>query len=152
MSRQKQIMKKSRQESINKSCLQINMEEEVMITDDRAIFSIGVASKMLNISPRTLRSYEEQGFLRPIRKGNRRYFSMDNIKWIGCVRDMVHEHGISVPAIHRLLSYTPCWNIARCSFEKRKECTAFMSSALVPKKIERPSPSQQQDRITPIQA
>lgn len=123
-----------------------------MITDDRAVFSIGVASNMLDISPRTLRSYETHGFLSPVRKGNRRYYSLDNIKWIGCVRDMVHEHGISVPAIHRLLQYTPCWNISGCSFDKRKQCTAFMSSALVPKKIKRPSPSHQQKRITPIHA
>lgn len=128
------------------------MGEGIMITDNKAIFSIGVASNMLDISPRIIRSYEEHGFLNPIRKGNRRYYSMDNIKWIGCVRDMVHEHGISVPAIHRLLSYTPCWNISGCSFDKRKECTAFMSSALVPQKIKRPSPPQQQNRIKSIHA
>ena len=36
-----------------------------------------------------------------------------------------------------MLLYTPCWNITDCPFEKRKQCTAFMANALVPKKIDK---------------
>ncbi len=107
-----------------------------MITVDKAIFTIGVAAKMLDIHPRTLRIYEKEGLIRPIRRGKWRYFNMDDIKWVECLRGMIHEGGISIAAIKKLLIYTPCWNIADCSFEKRKQCTAFMSSGLVPRKIE----------------
>lgn len=106
-----------------------------MISDNKAIFTIGTAAKMLEVHPRTLRIYERENLIKPLRKGQWRYFTMDDIKWIQCLRDMIHEHGISIAAIKKLLQYTPCWNIADCSFDKRKQCTAFMSSGLVPRKI-----------------
>ncbi len=106
-----------------------------MISDNKAIFTIGTAAKMLEVHPRTLRIYERENLVTPLRNGQWRYYTMDDIKWIQCLRDMIHEHGISIAAIKKLLQYTPCWNIADCSFEKRKQCTAFMSSGLVPRKI-----------------
>ena len=113
-----------------------------MIADDKAIFTIGVASKMLKVHPRTLRIYESEGLIKPLRQGKWRYFTMDDIKWIECLRGMIHESGISIAAIKKLLQYTPCWNIADCPFEKRKQCTAFMASGLVPRKIELSKPEQ----------
>ncbi len=109
-----------------------------MLSDDKPIFTIGVAAKMLEVHPRTLRIYEQEGLIRPFRKGKWRYFTMDDIKWIECLRSMIHDSGISIAAIKKLLQYTPCWNITDCSFEKRKQCTAFMSSGLVPRKIAMP--------------
>lgn len=108
-----------------------------MPADDQAVFTISAAAEMLAITPRTLRMYESDGLLAPARHGKWRYYSLDNLKWVSCLRTMIHEHGISLAAIHKLLQYTPCWNIAGCSFEKRKLCTAFLSSGLVPKKIDR---------------
>ena len=107
-----------------------------MIPNNKAIFTIGTASKMLEVHPRTLRIYEREGLVKPLRKGQWRYYTMDDIKWIQCLRDMIHEHGISIAAIKKLLQYTPCWNIAECSFEKRKECTAFLANGMVPRKID----------------
>ncbi len=107
-----------------------------MVSDDKAVFTIGIAAKMLEVHPRTLRIYEEEGLVRPMRKGKWRYYTMDDIKWIECLRDMIHNHGLSIAAIKKLLNYTPCWNIADCPFEKRKQCTAFMANGLVPKRIE----------------
>jgi MerR family transcriptional regulator, heat shock protein HspR len=110
-----------------------------MIRDDKAIFPIGTAAKMLEVHPRTLRLYENDGLVRPSRKGQWRYYTMDDLKWIECLRNMIHQNGISIAAIKKLLKYTPCWNIADCPFEKRKQCTAFMSNSLVPKKIDTPT-------------
>ncbi|OQX11574.1 MAG: MerR family transcriptional regulator [Desulfobulbaceae bacterium A2] len=108
-----------------------------MIDEKKAIFTIGIAAQMLGVHPRTLRIYEAEGLIRPLRKGKWRYFNMNDIKWIECLRDMIHQQGISIMAIKKLLQYTPCWNIAECPFEKRKECTAFMSNGLVPTKIDK---------------
>lgn len=107
-----------------------------MIRDDKAVFTIGIAAKMLEVHPRTLRIYEKEGLVQPLRKGQWRYFTMDDLHWIECLRNMIHEQGISIAAIKKLLQYTPCWNVAECSFEKRKQCTAFFANGLVPKKIE----------------
>ena len=108
-----------------------------MVDEKKAIFTIGVAAQMLDVHPRTLRIYEEEGLIAPMRKGKWRYYTMDDIKWIECLREMIHEHGISIAALKKLLQFTPCWNITDCPFAKRKLCTAFMANGLVPKKIER---------------
>jgi len=107
-----------------------------MVNEKKAIFTIGVAAQMLEVHPRTLRIYEQEQLIRPMRKGKWRYYTMNDVKWIECLREMIHEHGISIAAIKKLLQYTPCWNIADCPFEKRKECTAFMANGLVPRKVE----------------
>jgi MerR family transcriptional regulator/heat shock protein HspR len=110
--------------------------EEVMISDDKAIFTIGTAARMLEVHPRTLRIYEKENLVKPMRRGQWRYYTMDDIKWIQCLRDMIHQQGISIAAIKKLLKYTPCWNIADCPFEMRKQCTAFMANGLVPRKVD----------------
>ena len=102
------------------------------------IYPISVAAKLLGVHPRTLRIYEEEGLIRPQRKGTWRYFTMDDIHWIECLRDMIHKHGISIAAIKKLLNYTPCWNIADCPFAKRQNCTAFMANGMVPQRIKLP--------------
>lgn len=116
--------------------MQTMMEQGEILSADKAVFTIGAAANMLDLHPRTLRIYESEGLIRPVRQGKWRYYSMDNIKWIGCLRKMIHDQGISITAIQKLLAYTPCWNIADCPFEKRKQCTAFMSCGLVRKKID----------------
>ena len=111
-----------------------------MVDEKKAIFTIGVAAQMLEVHPRTLRIYEQEGLITPMRRGKWRYYNMNDVKWIECLREMIHEHGISIAAVKKLLQYTPCWNITDCPFEKRKLCTAFLSNGLVPKKIERDNP------------
>ena len=111
-----------------------------MVDEKKAIFTIGIAAQMLEVHPRTLRIYEEEGLIKPLRKGKWRYYTMNDINWIECLREMIHEHGISIAAVKKLLQYTPCWNIAECPFEKRKQCTAFMSNGLVPRRIDLDKP------------
>ena len=111
-----------------------------MVNEKKAIFTIGIAAQMLDVHPRTLRIYEEEGLIKPMRKGKWRYYTMNDIRWIECLREMIHEHGISIAAVKKLLHYTPCWNITDCPFEKRKECTAFMSNGFVPRKIDLDKP------------
>ena len=111
-----------------------------MISQDEPIFTIGMAAKILEVHQRTLRNYEESGLVKPARRGKWRYYSMRDIKWIECLREMIHEHGISINAVKKLLAYTPCWNIIDCPFEKRQRCSAFFSNTLVPSKVVRLKP------------
>ena len=72
-----------------------------MIPDNKAIFTIGTAAKMLEVHPRTLRIYERENLVKPLRKGQWRYYTMDDIKWIQCLRDMIHErYGDKLKAVN----------------------------------------------------
>lgn len=115
--------------------------------ENKALFTIGMAATMLDVHPRTLRNYEDAGLISPQRKGSWRYYTMRDLQWIECLREMIHEHGVSIKAVKKLLKFTPCWNIIDCSFEKRKRCSAFFSSSLVPKKINRIVPVPKHDDI-----
>jgi len=100
------------------------------VDPDQPIFTIGTASNMLEVHPRTLRIYEKEGLIKPLRKGRRRFFSLNDLQWITCVRSMIHDQGISIAGIKKLLEFTGCWNIVNCPTEKRKTCTAYKSYGL----------------------
>jgi len=112
-----------------------------MLADDRAVFTIGMVASMLSVHPRTIRNYEKKGLLTPVRKGAWRYYTMRDVQWIACLREMIHSHGVSINAVIKLLKYTPCWNIIDCPFEKRQRCSAFFSNGLIPRKIRRTVPA-----------
>lgn len=96
------------------------------VENSDSIYPISVAAKLLEVHPRTLRIYEEEGLISPCRKGQKRFFSRDDIEWIQCLRDLIHEQGISIPGIKMLLELTPCWEINHCPPEKRDACSAFV--------------------------
>jgi len=115
--------------------MKTNKKVEIQpITAETPVYSIGVASQILGVHPRTLRIYEDEGLVKPARKGNRRFFSANDITWIGCIRAMIHEEGISIPGIKKLLRYAPCWEITNCPQEVCESCTASVDLA-VPKTL-----------------
>ena len=95
------------------------------VDKDQPIYPISVAAKLLSVHPRTLRIYEEEGLLKPARQGNKRFFSTNDIEWVRCLRKLIHEDGISIPGVKRLLELTPCWEIRNCPEEIRDQCTAY---------------------------
>jgi len=100
------------------------------ITADTPVYSIGVAAQLLSVHPRTLRIYEDEGLIKPARNGNRRIFYQNNITWISCIRKMIHDEGISIPGIKKLLRYAPCWEITDCPREVCESCTAQIDVAV----------------------
>ncbi|MEJ2032946.1 MAG: MerR family transcriptional regulator, partial [Deltaproteobacteria bacterium] len=97
---------------------------------DLPIYPIGVAAKLLEVHPRTLRIYEAEGLVRPDHQGARRLYSPNDIKWIFCLRSMIHDLGISIPGIKRLLNLAPCWEIAECPAEVYETCEAAVDRAM----------------------
>lgn len=96
---------------------------------DLPIYPIGVAAKLLDVHPRTLRIYEEQGLITPAHRGTRRLYSLSDIKWITCLRSMIHDQGISIPGLKKLLALAPCWEIAECPAEVHEACEARIDKA-----------------------
>lgn len=97
---------------------------------DTPVYTIGVAAHLLNVHPRTLRIYEDEGLIKPARRGNRRFFSANDLTWISCIRTMIHDDGISIPGIKKLLRFAPCWEIADCPRDVCESCTARIDIAI----------------------
>ncbi len=95
-----------------------------MLDEGRPVYTIGTAAELLHIHPRTLRLYEEGGLLRPARKNNRRFYSVNDLKWINSIRYLIHEKGLNQEGLRRLLALIPCWEIRGCSPETKANCVA----------------------------
>jgi MerR family transcriptional regulator/heat shock protein HspR len=99
------------------------------LTSETPIYPIGVAAKLLDVHPRTLRIYEDEGLISQVHKGQRRMFSENDITWVGCLRRMIHEQGISIAGIKKLLDLAPCWEISECPAEVCEGCGASIDRA-----------------------
>jgi len=93
--------------------------------NDRPVYPISVAAELLEVHPRTLRLYEQYGLISPRRRGKKRFFSNNDLRWIRCIREMIHEEGLNILGIKRLLTLIPCWQIKGCSEEEKESCSAY---------------------------
>ncbi len=96
--------------------------------DDKPVYSIGSAARMLGISVHTVRMYEKEGLIIPQRKeGRNRLYSDFDIERLRCVRREINNKKYSIPAIQTILSLYPCWVDKACSAEERKNCPAYQN-------------------------
>ncbi len=95
-----------------------------MLDEERPVYTISTAAELLGVHPRTLRLYEDGGLLYPARKNNRRFYSTNDLKWIRCVRYLIHKKGLNQEGLRRLLALIPCGEIMGCSPEARANCIA----------------------------
>ncbi len=89
------------------------------------LYSIGVVSELMGTTDQTLRLYEKHGLIKPARRNKNRFYSENDIKWLRCVRDLIHVRKISIEGIKKLLEYAPCWEITSCPEERKSNCSAF---------------------------
>lgn len=89
-------------------------------------YSIGDIARILDISPNTLRMYEEAGIVIPQRTGtNRRLYDEHDLEWLKKIRHLIKNEKMNIEGIRRLLALIPCWDINNCSDEKA--CAAYIS-------------------------
>ena len=100
------------------------------IKNDLPVYPISVASRLLNVHPRTLRIYEEEGLIKPERRGERRLYSQNDITWIGCLRSLIHDEGISIPGIKKLLQFASCYEITGCPEQTWCSCDAVVDRVM----------------------
>ena len=101
-----------------------------MPDENRPILRIGAVAELLEVHPRTLRLYEERGLITPVRSRGQRKYTPNDVRWLRCLRAMVHEDGYSLPGIAKLLDLTPCWDIKDCPPEVRNQCEAKVDARL----------------------
>ncbi|MCQ2738626.1 MAG: MerR family transcriptional regulator [bacterium] len=69
-------------------------------------YQISQAAKLLGITSDRLRTYEEEGLIKPYRtkhsQDGKRLFSQNDIEWLTMIRDLI-KLGVSIPAIRILL-------------------------------------------------
>jgi len=93
------------------------------------ILPIGVAAKMIGVSPSTLRMYEAEGLVIPYKTTTHmRLFSQQDLEWIRKIRSLIKKEKLSVEGIRRILALMPCWKIRGCPSGDKEKCSACQSN------------------------
>lgn len=100
----------------------LNEEEKKSIP----LYPIGIVAELIGTTDQTLRLYEKHGLIKPSRRNKIRFYSENDLKWIRCLRDLIHIKKISIEGIKKLLEYAPCWEITECSEERKSTCSALI--------------------------
>lgn len=93
---------------------------------DKALYPIGVVAELIGITDQTIRLYEKHGLIKPSRRNRNRFFSENDLKWLRCLRDIIHNKKISIEGIKKLLDYAPCWELNNCPEKEREKCSAYI--------------------------
>jgi MerR family transcriptional regulator/heat shock protein HspR len=104
----------------------MDTEVEDLIDVDTPMISIGTAAQLLGVSVHTLRMYEREGLIIPVKKDSKhRLYSHGDINRVKCIRNAINKMKFSIESIKSIYSMIPCWTIINCSDEHRKTCKAY---------------------------
>jgi MerR family transcriptional regulator/heat shock protein HspR len=90
------------------------------------LYPISIAAELVGTTDQTLRLYEKHGLITPTRRNKNRFYSDNDIKWLKCARELIHNKKISIEGVKKLLEYAPCWEIKGCPENHRNNCSAFI--------------------------
>ena len=90
------------------------------------LYPIGIVAELIGTTDQTLRLYEKHGLIKPSRRNKNRFYSENDVKWLRCLRDIIHIKKISIEGIKKLLDYAPCWEMTGYSEERKTQCSAFI--------------------------
>ena len=93
------------------------------------LYPISIAAELIGTTDQTLRLYEKHGLITPTRRNKNRFYSDNDIKWLKCARQLIHEKKISIEGVKKLLEYAPCWEIQGCPEDRRNTCSAYIDKS-----------------------
>ncbi len=94
--------------------------------DTLPVYIISSAADLVGMHPRTLYLYEEKGLLIPVRKSNRRFYSANDLQWISSIRYLVHQRGLNLEGLRRLLAMRARFEYKRMYRTILAECLEFV--------------------------
>jgi MerR family transcriptional regulator, heat shock protein HspR len=72
---------------------------------DKPLYTISVASEILETHPRTLMLYEDAGLIEPFRTStNRRRYSQRDISKVQVIQHLTREKGVTLAGVRHILS------------------------------------------------
>jgi MerR family transcriptional regulator/heat shock protein HspR len=104
---------------------------EKKILSSEPVYTIGIASKKLDISVHSLRQYEREGLIIPFKTSTgRRIYSDLELEKIRCIKEMTQVEGLNFEGMRRMMALIPCHKIRGCSIKVKNSCKAFVDKTL----------------------
>jgi len=91
---------------------------------EEPLFFIGTAARITKCHPHTLRLYEQMGFVKPLRKGGKRVYSLQDIAKIKVIRILTQEFGVNLAGVEIILNLLD--KIREMEKESEKETTIII--------------------------
>lgn len=82
--------------------------------DDLPMFNIGVVAQLLQVHPETLRIWEKNRLIEPIRKNRQRLYSNNDLRRLKFIHQLINEKGLNIAGVQQIISMYPCWKIKKC--------------------------------------
>ena len=80
------------------------MRSKVKITENDAVYAIGIVSQLLDMPEWTLRSLEKEGLVAPKRKFKKiRFYSMRDIQRLEYIHYLMDEKGVNISGVKVIL-------------------------------------------------
>lgn len=57
-------------------------------------------------------------------------FSQNDMQWITCLRSAIHDQGISIPGMKKLLRFATCYEIVECPEQVSCSCDAVVDRVI----------------------
>ncbi len=67
------------------------------------VYLISIVSRLLNVHPQTLRLYEREGFIRPVRANKQRIYSENDIERLSLILQLTRELGVNRAGVDIIL-------------------------------------------------
>jgi len=67
------------------------------------VYQISIVSKLLNVHPQTLRLYEKEGFIQPVRAKKQRIYSENDIEKLSLILQLTRELGVNRAGVDIIL-------------------------------------------------
>jgi MerR family transcriptional regulator, heat shock protein HspR len=97
-----------------------------ILKKDMPLYTIGVVSEVIGTTNQTLRLYEKHGLIKPARKNKNRLYSDNDVRWLLCLRELIHKKKFGIEGIKKLLEYASCYEITECPPNRKNECRAYI--------------------------
>ncbi len=89
------------------------------------VYTIGIASKFMDVCPATLRIWERKGLIKPARLGKNRFYSRCDLDRLKYIKELIQEKGLNIEGVRSMLSTTRCWEVKNCRPEERDACKVY---------------------------
>jgi len=70
---------------------------------EKPVYTISITAEILHCHPRTLRVYDEIGFIQPHRKNNIRYYSQDDIETLQKIMELMDKWRLNIYGMNAIL-------------------------------------------------
>jgi MerR family transcriptional regulator/heat shock protein HspR len=103
-----------------------NTTSALMQKTGQRLYTIGEAADLIGVSVPTIRMYEREGLIIPLRKASRhRLFAEHDLERIRGIRKTINTEKVSIAGMRRLMALVPCWKMKGCKEEAYTICAAF---------------------------